>query len=117
MSAPGPGAGGSTESTVPIRPPVGPPAAPVRIPEQGESTAPPLPRRRGQANIEPQLREPRGAGDGTPFGAFGQPDPAPPPVEPEATAPTPPIGERAAVFRAATRRGPRRGGPGPRRPG
>ncbi|MCX6463895.1 MAG: hypothetical protein NTW05_09930, partial [Pseudonocardiales bacterium] len=61
---------------------------------------------------EPQLREPGGAGSGTPFGAFDDPTPA---DRGEATTPDQPaVGERAATFRAATRRGPRRGGPGPR---
>jgi hypothetical protein len=31
----------------------------------------PLPRRRRQAHIEPQLRTPGGTGTGTPFAAFG----------------------------------------------
>jgi hypothetical protein len=33
----------------------------------------PLPRRRRQAHLEPQLREPGGSGDGTPFSAFSAP--------------------------------------------
>ncbi|MCY7343475.1 MAG: hypothetical protein LH603_16995, partial [Pseudonocardia sp.] len=45
----------------------------------------PLPQRARQAHIEPQLREPGGKGEGTPFDAFtadgpaGRPAPAPPP--------------------------------------
>ncbi len=37
----------------------------------------PLPRRRQQAHMEPQLRERSGAGDGTPFSAFAAPTSAP----------------------------------------
>jgi hypothetical protein len=120
----------------------------------------PLPRRRQQAHMEPQLRERSGSGDGTPFSAFAAPtatdeqagepttpgptafstrlgqalqrgpggpperpagmpidaetdavgvDPAERPVRPERPA------DRAAAFRAATRRG-RRPGQHPRRP-
>jgi hypothetical protein len=44
----------------------------------------PLPRRRRQAHIEPQLRERGGAGDGTPFSAFSafSPSPTAPPAPP-----------------------------------
>ncbi|MCO1658765.1 hypothetical protein [Pseudonocardia humida] len=120
----------------------------------------PLPRRRQQAHLEPQLRERGGAGDGTPFSAFAAPtatedqaaEPTGPtafssrlgqalqrgpggladrpversgvPGEPEAAVPADPAervvrperaADRAAAFRAATRRG-RRPGQHPRRP-
>jgi hypothetical protein len=39
----------------------------------------PLPRRREQAHLEPQLRTPGGAGSGTPFGAFTATEPGPVP--------------------------------------
>ena len=57
--------------------PVDPHPAPVE-----ESLAPareqlPLPRRRQQAHLEPQLREPGGPGVGTPFSAFSTPDSEP----------------------------------------
>lgn len=90
------GTGDGAETTTPIRR-----AAPV------SSGTVPLPRRREQAHLEPQLREPGGAGAGTPFGAFAGP-PADAPAEPDAS--TPPAGSRAAAFRAATR------SPGPRDP-
>ncbi|MCX6467625.1 MAG: hypothetical protein NTW05_29180, partial [Pseudonocardiales bacterium] len=87
MSAPVPPAGGGTESTMPIRLPVQAPA-PAAPPL-------PLPRRQGQAHLEPQLREPGGAGSGTPFGAFEDPTPA---DRAEATSPDQPaVGERAAT--------------------
>jgi hypothetical protein len=61
----------------------------------------PLPRRRQQAHLEPQLRNPGGAGTGTPFAAFagesGNADDAPADA-------TPTSGETdlAAAFLAAT---------------
>lgn len=57
----------------------------------------PLPRRDEQTHLEPRLREPVGAGTGTPFAASG-PDPG------TGGDPTTPTGERAATFREATRR-------------
>ena len=67
----------------------------------------PLPRRHGQSHLEPQLREPGGAGSGTPFEAFdtddgteagtGEGDAG------DATPATPPSGERVARFRDAVR--------------
>jgi hypothetical protein len=70
----------------------------------------PLPRRRRQSHIEPQLRTPGGAGTGTPFAAFGS-DAAPEPARS-----TPPDcydrgghSDRAAAFSAGAHRG--RGGP------
>ncbi len=64
-------------------------------------TAPPgLPRRRRQAHIEPQLREPGGAGTGTPFVAF----------VPGAVADGPGTARPGAV-------GPAPAGPGPHGPG
>jgi hypothetical protein len=77
----------------------------------------PLPRRRRQSHLEPQLRTPGGAGTGTPFAAF-----TPPPLsDPPAPTPTPPTeqadrtdrADRAAAFHAGTRRG--RGPARPRR--
>jgi hypothetical protein len=64
----------------------------------------PLPRRKRQSHIEPQLRTPGGAGSGTPFAAFaadGAPDPA-------RNATTECCTDRAAAFHAGTHRG--RGG-------
>ncbi|HZG92889.1 MAG TPA: hypothetical protein VEZ42_21985, partial [Pseudonocardia sp.] len=57
----------------------------------------PLPRRRQQAHLEPQLREPNGAGAGTPFSAFTTPHPAPArdgltPTGPPAASPGPVAG-------------------------
>lgn len=94
-----------------------------------ESRAPareqlPLPRRRQQAHIEPQLREPNGAGAGTPFSAFSTPHADPPAGAPQANPPGPAgpkvpdnsgdptellprqerPADRVAAFRAATRR-------------
>jgi hypothetical protein len=58
--------------------PDGPPPARERLP---------LPRRRRQAHLEPQLRTPGGAGSGTPFAAFGSPPSLPPaPAPPPASA-------------------------------
>lgn len=58
----------------------------------------PLPRRDGQTHLEPQLREPGGAGSGTPFEAFDTDDtPDPDPAAPRS-------GERMARFRDAVRR-------------
>lgn len=69
----------------------------------------PLPRRRRQSHIEPQLRTPGGTGTGTPFAAFGA-DAAP---EPARTAPAERCdhgrqADRAAAFHAGAHRG--RGG-------
>jgi hypothetical protein len=97
-----------------------------------ESRAPareqlPLPRRRQQAHIEPQLREPNGAGAGTPFSAFSAPqsDPSDGAPRPADAGPSSAPGsavpdnsgdpteliprlerpaDRVAAFRAATRR-------------
>jgi hypothetical protein len=69
----------------------------------------PLPRRRRQSHIEPQLRTPGGTGTGTPFAAFAA-EPAPDPARSAA----PECRERgrhadrAAAFHAGTHRG--RGG-------
>lgn len=38
----------------------------------------PLPRRQQQAHLEPQLRDPSGAGSGTPFAPFTPTEPGPP---------------------------------------
>lgn len=64
----------------------------------------PLPRRDGQTHLEPQLREPGGAGSGTPFEAFDADD------APDSATATPPSGERVARFRDAVRRAARRTG-------
>lgn len=69
-----------------------------RLPPSREQL--PLPRRDGQSHLEPQLREPGGAGSGTPFEAFDADDAAGSADEP----PTPPWGERVARFRDAVRR-------------
>ncbi len=71
----------------------------------------PLPRRDGQSHLEPQLREPGGAGSGTPFQAFEDSD-RDAPAAPAAGVGS---GEVAAVFRAATRRtrSPRHAAPEP----
>jgi hypothetical protein len=53
-----------------------------------------LPRRSRQHHLEPQLREPGGAGNGTPFAAFADADLAPDGA-----------GEAAAAFRRGTDRG------------
>jgi hypothetical protein len=58
---------------------------PRRRPRTGQDPLPPareqlpLPRRRRQAHIDPQLHTPGGTGDGTPFAPFtdGGPGPAP----------------------------------------
>lgn len=60
----------------------------------------PLPRRDGQAHLEPQLREPGGTGSGTPFDAFTGADRAD--GAPAASS----SGARAAAFRTATGRAP-----------
>jgi hypothetical protein len=80
----------------------------------------PLPRRRRQSHLEPQLRNPGSPGAGTPFTAFAvdavtgeipvvRPDP---PSGSSTSAPA----DRAAAFRAGARRGGNashpRGGPG-----
>lgn len=59
----------------------------------------PLPRRDGQSHLEPQLREPGGAGSGTPFEAFDADD-----ARVGESDVTPPWGERVARFREAVRR-------------
>jgi hypothetical protein len=82
----------------------------------------PLPQRRRQSHLEPQLRTPGGAGTGTPFAAFSPPPLPDPPAPTPAPASAAPTGQadrtdragRAAAFRAGTRRGrgtgrPRRG--------
>jgi hypothetical protein len=61
----------------------------------------PLPRRRRQSHIEPQLRIPGGAGSGTPFAAFAA-DGAP---EPTRTNSSECCADRAAAFHAGTHRG------------
>jgi hypothetical protein len=62
----------------------------------------PLPRRRRQAHLEPQLRNPGGGDAGTPFSAFTTNDK--PADAPDAT--MPPGGpDAAAAFHSATRRG------------
>jgi hypothetical protein len=63
----------------------------------------PLPRRDGQSHLEPQLREPGGAGSGTPFEAFDDPDGTTDDAPGTGTT-TPPSGERVARFRDAVRR-------------
>jgi hypothetical protein len=68
----------------------------------------PLPRRRRQSHLEPQLRNPDGTGSGTPFAAFDE-DPA----EPGRNDDDGP--DRAAAFHAGVRRG--RGAMWPRRRG
>jgi hypothetical protein len=55
----------------------------------------PLPRRRGQEHLAPQLRTPDGAGGGTPFAPFT------PAVPGRRTAPT---GDTAAAFQHGSRR-------------
>ncbi|WP_141276183.1 hypothetical protein [Pseudonocardia hydrocarbonoxydans] len=86
----------------------------------GEPDPERLPRRSGRTHLEPQLREPGGAGTGTPFAAFDpdSPDPdSPDPDSPDPGSPAPgagapgagagdpaPAGSRAAAFRAAVRR-------------
>lgn len=63
----------------------------------------PLPRRDGQSHLEPQLREPGGAGSGTPFEAFDA-DGVEDAETGDAGSATPPSGERVARFRDAVRR-------------
>lgn len=58
-----------------------------------------LPRRSRRRHLEPQLREPGGSGDGTPFAAFTAPDA-------DATEDADGAGTRAAAFQRGTRRGP-----------
>jgi hypothetical protein len=61
----------------------------------------PLPRRRRQSHLEPQLRTPGGPGSGTPFAAFaaeGTPAPA-------TAGPTGYCADRAAAFHAGAHRG------------
>ncbi|WP_343976063.1 hypothetical protein [Pseudonocardia aurantiaca] len=75
----------------------------------------PLPRRRRQAHLEPQLRTQHSAGTGTPFAAFDAqsphpPAPAPPPESADRAERTDRIEridrpDRAAAFHAGTRRG------------
>ncbi len=84
----------------------GPPAHPLRRldddPPPPRREQLPLPRRARQRHLEPQLREPGGSGDGTPFAAFADDvDPAGDDTRP-----------RAAEFRDGTARG-----RGPQRPG
>lgn len=66
----------------------------------------PLPQRRRQSHLEPQLRDPGSSGTGTPFAAFACEDTAP--VEAAAADPAPSTGERrtgrAAAFLAARRK-------------
>jgi hypothetical protein len=101
-------------NAVPRRPD-GPPPARERLP---------LPRRRRQAHLEPQLRTPGSSGSGTPFSAFS-PAPGPPvghtgpaehpdrperrerPDRPDRTdrPERPERHDRAAAFHAGTRRG------------
>ncbi|NMH80499.1 hypothetical protein HF577_25865, partial [Pseudonocardia xinjiangensis] len=64
----------------------------------------PLPRRRRQAHLEPQLRNPGGGDAGTPFSAFSTTNDKPAESSPGATVPT--TGpDAAAAFHSATRRG------------
>jgi hypothetical protein len=66
----------------------------------------PLPRRRRQSHIEPQLRTPGGTGSGTPFTAFvadGDPEPSGP-APSERCERSRPAG-RAAAFHAGAHRG------------
>jgi hypothetical protein len=79
------------------RNPDGPPPAREQLP---------LPRRRRQSHLEPQLRTPGGAGSGTPFAAFA----ADSRDDSAATGPN----DRVAAFHAGTRRG--RGNARARRP-
>jgi hypothetical protein len=53
----------------------------------------PLPRRRQQAHLEPQLRERRGAGEGTPFSAFTTPAAPGTPTAPRNEPPRPAVPE------------------------
>ncbi|MBW0114754.1 hypothetical protein [Pseudonocardia abyssalis] len=98
-----------------------------RLPPRREQL--PLPRRDGRSHLEPQLRDPRGSGSGTPFAAFdagsgleagpggsaadASPGDASPgddgPAGRAGTGADDPIGtappeSRAAIFRAAVRR-------------
>ncbi|MDN5933601.1 MAG: hypothetical protein L0I24_21460 [Pseudonocardia sp.] len=72
----------------------------------------PLPRREGQSHLEPQLREPGGAGSGTPCEAFDADDADEARTGESDT--TPPWGQRVARFRDAVRRA---AGGSPRRTG
>ncbi len=56
-----------------------------------------LPRRSPQHHLEPQLREPGGGGDGTPFAAF---------ADPASTDDAGESGSSAAAFQRGTGRGP-----------
>jgi hypothetical protein len=73
-----------------VRPVIGRPE-PVDPPPHAEEPLPPareqlpLPRRRQQAHLEPQLREPGGAGVGTPFAAFSSPAEPGPAIPEQAT--------------------------------
>ncbi|MHA6625472.1 hypothetical protein ACU61A_08600 [Pseudonocardia sichuanensis] len=78
----------------------------------------PLPRRRRQSHLEPQLRTPGSPGAGTPFTAFcdavtGE-IPVVRPVREEGPSggPASAPADRAAAFRAGARRAPRPRGPG-----
>ena len=67
---------GGEEYPVTGRPePVDPRPAPGTEPLPPAREQLPLPRRRQQAHLEPQLRERGGSGAGTPFSAFGTPNP------------------------------------------
>lgn len=69
----------------------------------------PLPRRRRQSHIEPQLRAPGSTGSGTPFTAFvADDDPEPTAAAPAECRERGKPSERAAAFHAGTHRG--RGG-------
>ena len=65
----------------------------------------PLPRRSQQDHLEPQLREPGGSGEGTPFLPFA--DPAAEPAQARALP-----GEKAAVFHDGAARARRHGAAG-----
>jgi hypothetical protein len=68
----------------------------------------PLPRRRRQAHLEPQLRNPGGGDAGTPFSAFSAQNDKPTDSTQDATqdATVPTTGpDAAAAFHSATRRG------------
>jgi hypothetical protein len=64
----------------------------------------PLPRRRRQAHLEPQLRNPGGGDAGPPFSAFSTQNDKPAETGPDATVPTGGP-DAAAAFHSATRRG------------
>ena len=69
-----------------------------------ETAGTPLPRRSRQHHLEPQLREPGGNGDGTPFAAFEDRDPDAP--VPDTDRDTGEVGTSAAAFQRGTGRGP-----------